>query len=185
MQTWKRNGYSPGNRRVTVVLQQLNLKLPPEVLADWKQRAAADGLSVRAWLVASLGPATARPAADELVERVAKEALARVEAVLESRRPGPDPAPAAPAPATPATPAAPAATPASPAPAGAITTGELAKELGVSRDAMNARVRRAGGLRVGAVVSGWRCVGTEPGTRGGPPRGLWVPAGTKAVPAAD
>jgi hypothetical protein len=40
-------------------LAQLSLKLPPEVLADWRRRAAAagHGASVRDWLVAQLAPA--------------------------------------------------------------------------------------------------------------------------------
>ena len=38
-------------------LQQLNLKIPPEVADHWRAQAAARGLSVRDWLVAQLGPA--------------------------------------------------------------------------------------------------------------------------------
>ena len=152
-----------------MALQQLNLKLPPEVLTDWKQRAAADGLSVRAWLVASLAPAVAAPAADGLVARV--EAL---EAAVARLEPAPRPLPR-PAPAPPAAPAVAAGD----APAEAITTGELADRLGMRRPSFNARVARAGGLQVGVEVSGWRCVGLQPADRGGPARGLWVPA---AVP---
>ncbi len=41
-------------------LSQLNLKLPPVVLAQWRALAAAEGLSVRDWLLATLAP-TAEP----------------------------------------------------------------------------------------------------------------------------
>lgn len=154
-----------------MALQQLNLKLPPEVLTDWKQRAAADGLSVRAWLLAALAPAVAAPAADGLVARV--EALeAAVARLAAAPRALPPLAPAAPAAVAPALAGG-------PLPGEAITTGQLADLLGMRRPSFNARVSRAGGLRVGVEVSGWRCVGLQPADRGGPPRGLWVPS---AVP---
>lgn len=58
-----------------MALQQLNLKLPPEVAAHWSAQARAEGLSVRDWLIARVGPAAgpapAAPAAAELLERVA------------------------------------------------------------------------------------------------------------------
>lgn len=41
-------------------LQQLNLKVRPEVVAYWQALAAAEGLSVRDWLLATLAP-TAEP----------------------------------------------------------------------------------------------------------------------------
>lgn len=60
-------------------LQQLNLKLPAEVLDHWRGQAAAEGLSVRDWLVSRVGPA-APAAGAELAERVAE--LERVTADL-------------------------------------------------------------------------------------------------------
>ena len=59
-------------------LAQLNLKLPPAVLADWRRRAreAGHGDSVRDWLLATLAPAAelrAGPAGgSELLERMAR-----------------------------------------------------------------------------------------------------------------
>lgn len=48
-----------------MALAQLSLKLPPEVLADWRRRAAAagHGQSVRDWLLAELSPPAAEPLA--------------------------------------------------------------------------------------------------------------------------
>jgi hypothetical protein len=46
-----------------VPLEQLNLKLPPEVLADWRSRASAEGCSMRDWLLVITG-SQARPKAD-------------------------------------------------------------------------------------------------------------------------
>lgn len=57
-----------------MALQQLNLKLPPEVAAHWSAQARAEGLSVRDWLISRVGPAAGpAPAAAgaELLERVA------------------------------------------------------------------------------------------------------------------
>ena len=45
------------------MLEQLNLKLPPEVLADWRARASAEGCSVRDWLLVITG-SQARPKVD-------------------------------------------------------------------------------------------------------------------------
>ena len=70
-------------------LEQLNLKLSPEVLADWRSRASAEGCSVRDWLLVITG-SQARPKAD-LEARV--EALENALAALQARR---SPAPAAP-----------------------------------------------------------------------------------------
>jgi hypothetical protein len=147
-----------------VALQQLNLKLPPEVLADWKQRAAADGLSVRDWLLATLAPAVAAPAADGLVARV--EALeAAVARLAAAPRPLPPPAPAV----------APLAPTVAAVPADGIETGALAEVLGLRRKTLNARIARAGGARVGLTLQGWRCCGLARPARGGPPSALWVP----------
>jgi hypothetical protein len=72
-----------------VPLEQLNLNLPPEVLADWRSRASAEGCSVRDWLLVITG-SQARPKAD-LEARV--EALENALAALQARG---SPAPADP-----------------------------------------------------------------------------------------
>ena len=72
-----------------MALQQLNLKLPPEVAAHWSAQARAEGLSVRDWLIARVGPAEGDPAASaELLERVA--ALEAGLAELQRRPPSPE-----------------------------------------------------------------------------------------------
>ena len=63
-------------------LQQLNLKVSPAVLDHWRAQAAAQGVSVRDWLVSVAGPAAGPPvgpaASDGLADRVAQlEAAAR------------------------------------------------------------------------------------------------------------
>jgi hypothetical protein len=78
-----------------VTLEQINLKLAPEVLADWRARASAEGCSVRDWLLVITG-SQARPKAD-LEARV--EALENALAALQARR---SPAPADPPPQAPA-----------------------------------------------------------------------------------
>jgi len=76
-------------------LAQLNLKLPPAVLADWRRRAreAGHGDSVRDWLLATLAPAAAPPAGPaggaELADRVAQLEAATAElreALAQPRR---------------------------------------------------------------------------------------------------
>jgi hypothetical protein len=161
-----------------VALAQLNLKLPPEVLAQWRAQAAAEGLSVRDWLLATLAPA-AEPQAGPagLLERLqALEAtlaeLAGTVAQLQQTRPprSPRPAPAAP-------PAAPLPIPAD-LPADGIESAALAQLLGVKRGTFNARIARAGGPREGLELEGWRCLCLRTPARGGPPRALWVPVAT-------
>ncbi len=158
-----------------MTLQQLNLKLSPAVVADWKRRAAAEGLSVRDWLVASLSPAAEPPAGPaggaELLERLQalEQTTAQLAEALALR-----PAPRRPRPAR-ATPAAPVPAP-DDLPADAIQTAALADLLGLKRGALNNRISRAGGAREGLVILGWRCLGRTPAARGGPPQALWVPA---------
>ncbi len=152
-----------------MALLQLNLKLPPAVLADWKERAAAKRLSVRDWLLSELAPAApAAPALDPLADRVA--ALEAAVAALEAQSPRslrpPRVAPAA----------APASLPLIDPPAAAIETAVLADRLGMRRGTLNARISRAGGACEGLEVEGWRCLGRAIPARGGPPRALWVPA---------
>jgi hypothetical protein len=167
--------YLPATSRVPVApLQQLNLKVSPAVLDHWRAQAAAQGVSIRDWLVSIAGPAatpSVGPAApDALADRVARLEAATAElreavAQLEARPPrSPRPAPA------------PAAAPAD-LPADGIETAALADRLGVKRGTLNNRINRLGGPAPGLVVDGWRCLGTRPPERGGPPRALWVPAG--------
>jgi hypothetical protein len=169
-------------RRVPVApLQQINLKLPPAVLDHWRAQAAAQGLSVRDWLVSIAGPTAASGPApaggDGLADRVAQlEATATElrEALdqLQQARP-----PRLPPPTSAAPPAAPVPPPAG-LPADGIESAALADLLGVKRGTFNARVGRAGGAAPGLVVDGWRCLGLRTPARGGPPRALWVPVGT-------
>jgi len=193
-----------------VALQQLNLKLPPALAADWRRRAAAEQMGLTAWVVAQVEGA-GEPAGDGLLARV--EALEAALLQEKAKIPG-GPWVAAQAAldrevkVDASKGGRPSKTAGGPPvvsaeaqrgtrdnirrrlerfaedPAGAITTGELADHLGIRRPSFNARVSRAGGLRVGVEVSGWRCVGLQPADRGGPPRGLWVPAGTEVVPDA-
>jgi hypothetical protein len=73
-------GTVPATCLLPVALQQLNLKLPPVVLAHWRAQAQAQGLSVRDWLVSITAPPadpeTGPPSRGALAERVAQlEAL--------------------------------------------------------------------------------------------------------------
>lgn len=172
-------GTVPLPDRVPVALQQLNLKVPPAVLDHWRAQAAAQGLSVRDWLLSIAGPAAAPGPAggDGLADRVALLEATAAElrdavAQLQQARP-----PRSPRPASAAPPAAPVPIPAG-LPADGIETAALAQLLGVKRHTMNARISRAGGAAPGLVVDGWRCLGLRTPERGGPPRALWVLAAT-------
>lgn len=153
-----------------MALAQLNLKLPPEVLAHWRAMAEARGLSVRDWLIAEVGGAPA--GAPSLDERVADlegrlSALEQRPAVVRRLpRPAPSPAPL------------PVDLELGDLPAEGIETAALAALLGVKRGTFNARISRMGGPREGLEVDGWRCVAVRTPDRGGPARGLWVPTGT-------
>ena len=158
-------------------LAQLNLKLPPAVLAQWRALAADEGLSVRDWLLATLAPTSEPPAVPaagaELADRLqALEAttaeLAATVAQLQQARPPRSPR------------SAPVAAPPVPIPADlpadGIETAALAQLLGKRRGTINGRISRAGGPAPGLVIDGWRCLGLRPPERGGPARALWVPA---------
>lgn len=82
-----------------------------------------------------------------------------------------------PAPPAAAAPPAPAASP----PQGAIATTELADRLGIKRNALNERLRRLGGARLGLELEGWRCVGQQAAAGGGPPRWCWEPLGASGA----
>ena len=146
-------------------LEQLNLKLPPEVIADWRSRAQAEGCSIRDWLLAVTGT-QARPKAD-LESRL--EALETAVAALQAGR---SPAPAASQPR----PQAPAMEDLVAPPAGALTSRELAKLLGVDPSAPNKWANKYG---PGEVWRGWRLLGRSTElTRNGQAQWLWVPADT-------
>jgi hypothetical protein len=159
-----------------VALEQINLKVPPRVASHWRSQAAANGLSVRDWLISATLPAASPPAPSaglDLAEQLT--ALADRVARLEALGPA---APVAPVAAEPPPPRpAPVAQPDGEAlPPGAIETSELAKRLEMRRGTLNARIGREGGPRPDLVFEGWRCVGFRTPDRGGPPRALWVPA---------
>lgn len=82
-----------------------------------------------------------------------------------------------PLPASRPRPQAPPAAPQADLPQGAIPTADLADRLGMRRHALNERLRRLGGARVGLEVEGWRCVGQQPAPAGGPARWWWQALG--------
>lgn len=149
-----------------MALTQLNLKVPPAVAADWRRRAAAEGLSVRDWLVRVTAMPEAPVAGSEVpVGREELQDLDRRLRALESATAGPVP---------PRRPAAPAPIPAD-LPADGIETTRLAQLLNVKRGTLNARVMRLGGPVAGLELDGWRCLGLRSPARGGPPRAVWAP----------
>jgi hypothetical protein len=157
-----------------VALQQLNLKLPAPVLALWRAQAAAEGLSVRDWLISVTGAPTAPQVAaagdPELAERVAA-----IEAAIADL--GGQVAALAALPSPHAKAAPPEVREAQLAELGGdgIPTAELAIRLGVKRASLNTRITRQGGVRHGLIIDGWQCVGLAPTPRGGPPRACWRP----------
>lgn len=162
---------------VPVPLAQLNLKIPPEVLADWRRRAAeaGHGESVRDWLLSLLSPAAEQ--APGLADRVA--ALEQAVAQLQQQQARPV-APRRVALASPprALPGTDTAVLVTGEIGEGIETAALAERLGIRGKTLAEQVRKAGGGRPGLVLYGWRCLGTVAAPRGGHPRALWVPAGT-------
>lgn len=166
-----------------MTLVQINLKLPPAMAALWRREAAAAGLSVRDWAISKTMPGdppaapSLPPPADGMADRVAAlelqvGELERLVGELLTREPAPSPRPRREAPAPSPLPLPPSA---DAPPAGAVPSADLARLLGMKRNAFNARLRRAGGARVGMVEEGWRCVGIFPHPTGGPPRPWWLP----------
>lgn len=172
-------------------LQQLNLKVPEPVATHWRAQAAAQGLSVRDWLVSITAPTAApqaRAGAAGLADRVAQleaQAAELAQAVAQLQAQGPPPrsprllragaAPGSPDKPSPE-PGRPAAALLSDLPPGALPTAALADLLGIKRGSLNERLRRAGGAREGMQLEGWRCIGQRRPERGGPPQSVWVPA---------
>lgn len=179
-------------------LQQLNLKVPPAALDHWRAQAAAQGLSVRDWLLSIAGP-TAAPgpaAGDGLVDRVAQLEAAAAEmreAVAQLRRSasldrvippppagGPEPLRVALGPGqleilgTAHLRPSPEA-PATPRSGDAITTAELAEQTETNRAGWNnwAKAERVGQVRHHRTAGSWRLIGKTPAPGGGPDRWLW------------
>jgi hypothetical protein len=163
---------------IPVALKQVNLKLPPAVLALWRAQAAAEGLSVRDWLISVTGAPTAPQVAaagdPELAERVAalEAAIADLAGQVAALVPLPSP------PVNAAPPEA------MEAPAGALTTAELAMRTGTNRAAWNnwARPERIGQVRSHRTGGEWRLAGRATAATGGPPRWLWEPVSTRELP---
>lgn len=177
--------------------RQLSIELPPDLLlslrAEALRRQQSAAVLVRGWIEAGLrgelpAPGAADPGqADRLgaledrlvaleADAVQRPHLLALEArlgALEARqqRPASGPVPAA----VPVVVAPPLALELAPADAGTIPTATLAERLGVSRQALNERLRRLGGARVGLELEGWRCVGKETAARGGPAQWQWRP----------
>lgn len=172
-------------------LQQLNLKVPPAVLDHWRAQAAAQGLSVRDWLVSIAAP-TAAPGpgpagGDELADRVAQlEAsvaeLREAVAQLEAGRIGSPPAALgerlqqAPSIAGPALLPERRLTPAEAA--GLLTTPEVGEALGLASDSaltnwISREASKRGGSAVGAIYRGHRLRGKGLLPGGQKPGWLW------------
>ena len=155
-------------------LQQLNVRLPAELIAALRQESASTGRTLAAVVERRLSGllATASAPAPELADQLATR-LAAVEDRLAALEAQPQP----PRPRIPVQrplPAPPATAPVDPPPTGtAITTPELALLLGVKRGSFNERLRRAGGARIGLEMDGWRCAGQRTPETGGPPRWVW------------
>ncbi len=153
-------------------LQQLNLKLPAPVLALWRAKAAAEGLSVRDWLINVTGAPTA-PQVAATGDPGLAERVAAVEAAIADLAGQVAALVALPSPSFKA--AASEAMEAELAELGGdgIPTAELAIRLGIKRASLNTRITRLGGVRPGLAIDGWQCVGLAPTPRGGPPRACW------------
>ena len=160
------------------MLQQLNLKLPPTVLALWRAQAAAEGLSVRDWLINVTGTPTAPQVAAAgdpgLADRVAalEAAIAALAGQVAALVPLPSP------------PVKAAAPEAMEALGGAHTTAQLADLTGTNRAAWNnwARPDRIGQVRSHRTGGDWRLAGRAPAATGGPLRWLWEQAYTREIP---
>jgi hypothetical protein len=157
-------------------MQQLNLKLPPEVAAHWSAQARAEGLSVRDWLIARVGPAAgpAPAAGAELLERVA--ALEAAVGELQRR-------PASPERVNPAALSGDALpqrrlTPSEAA--GLLTTPQVGEALGLSSDSaltnwIAREASKRGGSAVGGIYRGHRLRGKGLLPGGQKPGWLWEP----------
>ena len=152
------------------IRSQLAIQLPPELLAELRALAAAQDRTVTAlvlgWIRA--GVATAAPSPADGTDPRLAALEARVTA-LESRPMG-----------SPLPPAASLSVPPVAPPAaviqmegGRLTTAQLAAHLGTKRGTINARLNRRKGDEIGAIETGWRCVGRVASAQGGPLQWVW------------
>lgn len=158
---------------------QLNLKMPPELVARLREEAAAEGVTLTALAERRLSgsyPAAASQRPDPVADRLAalEERVVALEADRSSRpsrRRGEEllaPTPVAEAPHGRGTP--------DPTSVGdRLTTAELAELLGVGRSALNNWVARN---QPGAERDGWRLVERVRPAAGGPPQWTWERATT-------
>lgn len=168
---------------------QLAIQIPPELLARLKTYAGAQQRPMaellRRWIEAGLAGALESPIAAGTSPEV-EQRLQALEAAVKALQREPRPKREIPAP-VPAKPVTPPENPNPPkadrkiphageVPAGAITTAELAQQLGINRKSLNERIRRAGGAGIGLEMEGWSCVGNHSPKGGGPPRWLWKKA---------
>jgi hypothetical protein len=171
--------FRPYPGRYRMALKQLNLKLDPAVVADWKRRADKENLSIRDWLLALTGLAAPAVPAPDLADRLQSleqsvEALQAAVAALQ-QSPAPRARSSRPQPAE-AT-ARPAAALLDP-PAGTLTTRELAAATGTSAEAWNNWASRnaVGAVRHHPVAGAWRLAGKVHPEGGGPQRWAWTQA---------
>jgi len=155
---------------------QLNLKMPPELVARLREEAAGRGITLTALVEERLGGASpstssfALPATPDLSDR-----LAGIERRLAALEEGPSPrqrpsrrgeellAPIEAAQAEPGK---------------RLTTPELAELLGIGRNALNNWISRN---QPGAQRDGWRLVERIRPAAGGPPRWVWERAETQDI----
>ena len=161
--------YLPATCRLPVAKIQLNLKMPPELVARLREEAAAEGITLTALAERRLSggyPAATPQLSDPVADRLA--ALEdRVMALEVDRSPRPSRrggeellVPIEAEQAEPGT---------------RLTTPELAQLLGLTRNALNNWVARN---RPGDERDGWRLVGQTRPAAGGPPRWVWERATT-------
>lgn len=159
-----------------MALQQLNLKVPPIVLSDWRRRAreAGHGDSVRDWLLATLSPpaeAAVSPSAAALLSARLDAVETRLAAAVAAAEALASP-PAAASPPAPA-----AADPADPLPSAAVSAALAARGLAIAAGTLNrwAAAHRPGDLwsyRHGGSGQ-WRLIGKASAVAGAP--WLWQP----------
>lgn len=154
--------------RLPVAKIQLNLKMPPELVARLREEAATEGITVTALAERRLSggyPAATSQLPDPVADRLA-DLEDRVTALEVDRSPRPSRrgeellVPIEAEQAEPGT---------------RLTTAELAELLGVTRNALNNWVARN---QPGAERDGWRLVDRVRPAAGGPPQWTWERATT-------
>jgi len=161
--------YLPATCRLPVAKIQLNLKMPPELVARLREEAAAEGITVTALAERRLSggyPAATPQLSDPVADRLAalEERVVALEADRSprpSRRRGEEllvPIEAEQA-----------------EPGTRLTTAELAELLGITRNALNNWISRN---QPGAERDGWRLAERVRPAAGGPPQWTWERART-------